>query len=119
MSDQKKSSTLALLDGLVETLKFLIITLIVYFIIGAGWNGLYDWYARLKGEKPDGQTGERIGKRAFGLFCIGLIIQVIIIANLQGDIDSVILFFLGLDGIFLAVSMIGFIYFWATLDRKD
>ena len=119
MSDQNKSSTLALLDGIVETLKFLIITLIVYFIIGAGWNGLYDWYARLQGRKPDSQTGERVGKRAFGLFCIGLIIQVIILCNLKGDIDSVILFFLGLDGLFLLISMIGFIYFWTTLDRKD
>lgn len=121
MSDQNKSPTLSLLDGLVTAFKYLIITLLVYFFIGAGWNGLSDWYARLTGRKPDDMVGERVGNRAFGIFCILITLQAITLGGIEveGNFRSLSTLYLVFDSIFLVVTTLGFIYFWANMDRKD
>jgi hypothetical protein len=123
MADNKEKrpgdTYLSFMDGLVETLKFLIITILIWFIVGGGWNGLYDWYKRSRGEKPIGEIGERVGNRAFAFYCLSLIGWVIILVNFKGDLQPLIYLFLWTNLIFLFVTLIGFVYFWTNLNTVD
>jgi hypothetical protein len=62
---QKESSFLKLMDGLTNALKFLIVTLVFYFIVGSAFAGFYQDWCKIKNKPVDGDAQDMWGNMAF------------------------------------------------------
>lgn len=95
MSDTKKeSSFLKLMDGIADTVKFLVVTLIFYLIFGFAFAGFYQDYCKATGRKFIPDTQDRWANMGFLSFILLLVLQFIVVANIpdndyvQGDLSN-------------------------------
>ena len=110
---QQRNSLQSILKGLGQ----LIGMFVVYFFIGAGWNGLYDMYCRsYKGMEPDQRKGERVGLIAFWSSIVITFLAVYFFSAASSEGAGIVLrvYFKALF-IFFIVTLIGFVYFWKNL----
>jgi hypothetical protein len=91
---------------------------ILYFIIGAAWNGIYDRYQRNRGRVPSEDSGEMFGVRAFFLWVCS-IIGLIVLASYTEPVVyiKVLRIYTLLTLIFIGVTLSGLIYFFRNLRR--
>lgn len=86
MSDTKKeSSFLKLMDGIADTFKFLVVTLIFYLIFGFAFAGFYQDYCKATGKEFVPDTQDRWANMGFLGFILLLVIQLIVVVNIPDN----------------------------------
>lgn len=97
--------------GVIQLIKYTLIAVAVWFIIGAGWNGIYEWYCREVEKKvPDNGTGERFGNKVFVYWLLSFILESFIFAESTSPAVFQIIFTINI--IFFTITIMGLIYFF-------
>jgi hypothetical protein len=100
------------LHGFIQFVKYTLIALLAWFVIGAGWNGWYEWYSREVQKKvPNEKSGERFGNKVFVGWLASFIIECIILSETnypEAAFKAIVL----INIIFITLSILGLIYFF-------
>lgn len=97
--------------GVIQVVKYTLIAVAVWFIIGAGWNGIYEWYCREVQKKvPDNDTGESFGNKIFVYWLFSFIAESFIFAESNSPIVFKVI--LVINAIFFVITFIGLNYFF-------
>jgi len=107
------------LEAILNTLGQIIGAIIIWFIVGAAWNGIHDWFSRsILGRVPSESSGERFGKMVFYGWVASFIILFYLLANVDQELGSSILIgYLRLTILFVIATLIGLVYFFRNLTR--
>jgi hypothetical protein len=112
MKEEKSS-----FDTILTTLGQIIGLFIIWFVIGAAWNGIHDWFCRnLLGKVPGEESGEKFGKTVFFLWVLSIIGTFYIIGKVDHELGAEIVFlYLKLTFCFALITLFGLIYFFSSL----
>jgi len=106
------------MNRIIEFLKYTIILFLIWFIINAGFKGIYNLYFRkLRKTTPDDKKGDNFGNIFFLLYSTFLTISIIGFANSNKELGYRILIeFLKISFIFFTICFVGLIYFFRHID---
>jgi len=112
---QEKST----LEAILNTIGYILGAVIVWFIIGAAWNGIHDWFCRnILGKTPGEHSGEMFGKMAFYSWVMSLVVVVVTVANVDEELGSkIMLQYMRFNFFFVMITLFGLIYFFRSLKR--
>lgn len=100
------------LHGFIQLVKYTLVAVLAWFIIGAGWNGWYEWYNREVQKKvPDEKSGERFGNKVFVGWLVSILIESIILSETDYSNTAFKIFVLT-NLVFITLSILGLIYFF-------
>lgn len=106
------------LHSFLKTVGQIIGLYIIYFIVGAAWNGIYDRYQRNRGRVPSEDLGERFGVRAFFFWVCSIIVLIVLASYTEPVVYiKVLRIYTLLTLIFIGVTLSGLIYFFKNLKR--
>lgn len=114
MKEEKSS-----LEAILDTLGQIIGVLIIWFIIGAAWNGIHDWFCKsILGKVPGEKSGETFGKMAFYSWVMSFLVVLYAVANVDQDLSSkIIMYYLKFNFYFAIITIFGLIYFFRNLSK--
>ena len=97
--------------GVIQLVKYTLIAVAAWFIIGAGWNGIYEWYCReVEHTVPDNDTGERFGNKVFVYWLLSFILESFIFVDSTSPIVFKVIFAINI--IFFVITLMGLNYFF-------
>lgn len=95
----------------ITLIKYTLIAVIFWYIIGAGWSGWYDWFCKKRFRKVDSQKAEEFGNKVFLVWLLSVFLEIFLLFNTE-DFKIVIIYIFRINIIFFIVSFIGFMKFW-------
>lgn len=107
------------LESILNTIGQIIGVIIIWFMVGAGWNGIHDWFNRsILRRVPGEDSGERFGKMVFYGWVASFILLFYLLANVDQELGgSIIIGYLRLTLLFIIITLIGLVYFFKNLNK--
>ena len=107
------------LEAVLDTIGYILGAIIVWFIVGAAWNGIHDWFCRtILGRTPGEHSGEMFGKMAFYSWAMSLVVVLVAVANVDEELGAKILMkYMQFNFFFVMITLFGLIYFFRNLKR--
>lgn len=107
------------LDTILTTAGQIIGLFILWFIIGAAWNGIHDWFCRnVSGKTPGERSGEMFGKIAFYSWVASIFVVFYLIGNSDEEVGSrLMMYYIKFNFYFAVITLFGLIYFFRNLTR--
>lgn len=107
------------IESFFNTIGQILGVIIVWFIIGAGWNGIHDWFCRsIQKKVPSEVSGEKFGKRVFWIWIGSILLVLYTAASVNSELGAQILLqAIKLNICFAIITFIGLIYFFRNLNR--
>lgn len=107
------------LEAILDTLGQIIGVLLIWFIIGAAWNGIHDWFCKnVLSKTPGERSGEMFGKMAFYSWAISFIAVLYTIAKVDTEVGTqIMMYFIKFNLYFAIITLFGLIYFFKNLTR--
>lgn len=106
------------LGAMLDLVKTVLLFFALWFVISAGWNGIYDMFSRLWNIEPDESAGEDFGRNMFIMWVIMIIVQSYIYSESNSS-ESVLNVVLWINGIFFGITFVGLWYFFHTLKKYN
>lgn len=111
MKEEKSS-----IEVILNTVGQIIGAFIIWFVIGAGWNGWHDWFCkRVLKKVPSEKFGEKFGKGVFLFWIVGNILAIHIATVTQSP--TLLLTCIKVNIYFAIVTIIGLLYFFKNLKK--